>query len=323
MIHAEDLKKSFGSVSALGGVSFDVARGEVVGLLGPNGAGKTTTMRIITGYIAADFGQVTIDGIPVRDDSVETRSRIGYLPENAPLYTDLEVSEHLEYISRLRGIGGDARSAIRDMVDLCGLRNVLGRKVGELSKGFRQRVGLAQAMIHRPPILILDEPTSGLDPNQIIEIRDLIREIGRERTVVLSTHILQEVEATCSRALIIDSGKLVGEGTIEELRGRSVARAHYRVAIRAERDMITQALERLDGLEVDEWLASDSSGRQRLLLRCDGTDDRSEDIFEWAKSEGFVLAELARESASLEDVFKELTQGSEPGTRNPGLGKKR
>lgn len=309
MIHAEDLKKSFGSVNALGGISFDVARGEVVGLLGPNGAGKTTTMRVITGYLLADSGLVTIDGIPVTEDSVETRNRIGYLPENAPLYSDLEVSEHLEYISNLQGVSGKRkRSAIRDMVDLCGLRSALGRKVGELSKGFRQRVGLAQAMIHRPPILILDEPTSGLDPNQIIEIRDLIREIGRERTVILSTHILQEVEATCSRALIIDSGRLVGEGTIEELRGRSVARAHYRVAIRADRERIVAALEKLEGLEIDEWLTSEEDGRQRMLLRCEGTADRSEDIFEWAKSEGLALGELARESASLEDVFRELTR---------------
>jgi ABC-2 type transport system ATP-binding protein len=309
MIHVEDLKKSFGSVGALAGVSFDVARGEVAGLLGPNGAGKTTTMRIITGYLTADSGQVTIDGIPVGDGTIETRSRIGYLPENAPLYADLEVSEHLEYISGLHGLaGGKKRSAIREMVELCGLRNVLGRKVGELSKGFRQRVGLAQAMVHRPPILILDEPTSGLDPNQIIEIRDLIKEVGRERTVVLSTHILQEVEATCSRALIIDSGRLVGEGTIEELRGRSVAKAHYRVSIRAERERIVAALEKLDGLALDEWLTHGSDDRQRMLLSCDGAADRSEDIFEWAKSEGFVLGELARESASLEDVFRELTQ---------------
>jgi len=309
MIHAENLKKSFGDVHALAGVSFDVARGEVVGLLGPNGAGKTTTMRIITGYLSADSGQVTVDGTPVGESSVVTRSRIGYLPENAPLYDDLEVSENLEYISRLHGIPGERRrSAIRDMVDLCGLRGALGRRVGELSKGFRQRVGLAQAMVHRPPILILDEPTSGLDPNQIIEIRDLIREIGRERTVILSTHILQEVEATCSRALIIDSGRLVGEGTIEELRGRSVAKSHYRVAIRAERERILKALERLEGLELDEWLSPESEARQRMLMRCDGASDRSEEIFEWAKSEGLALSELARESASLEDVFRELTR---------------
>ena len=248
--------------------------------------------------------------------SEEKKDRIGYLPENAPLYADLEVSEHLEYISSLHGIAGDERrSAIREMVDLCGLRNVLGRKVGELSKGFRQRVGLAQAMVHRPPILILDEPTSGLDPNQIIEIRDLIKEIGRERTVILSTHILQEVEATCSRALIIDSGRLVGEGTIEELRSRSVAKAHYRVAIRAKRERVVAALERLEGLALDEWLTQEGDGRQRMLLSCEGAADRSEDIFEWAKSEGFALGELARESASLEDVFKELTQGPELGTR--------
>ncbi len=308
MIHVENLKKSFANVHAVDGVSFDVARGEVVGFLGPNGAGKTTTMRIITGYLLADSGQVTIGGIPVAPGETRTRGMVGYLPENAPLYSDLDVTEYLEYISRLHSIEGTARrEAIREVVRLCGLGPVLGRGIGTLSKGFRQRVGLAAAMVHRPPILMLDEPTSGLDPNQIIEIRDLIKEIGRERTVMLSTHILKEVEVTCSRALIIDSERLEGAGTIEELKGRSVARAHYRVSLRADRTRIEAAMERLRGMSVDEWLSPRSDEVQRMLMRCDLADDMSEEIFEWAKADGLALRELSRESASLEDVFRELT----------------
>ena len=195
MIHVEHLHKHFGNVHAVDDISFEVVRGEVVGLLGPNGAGKTTTMRIITGYLVADGGQVKVDGVPVAENNITTRQVIGYLPENAPLYLDLEVTEYLEYVARLRRIPvSDIQKRIREMVDTCGLSEVLGRPIGELSKGFRQRVGLAAAMIHKPPILILDEPTSGLDPNQIIEIRNLIREIGKERTVILSTHIMQEVK---------------------------------------------------------------------------------------------------------------------------------
>lgn len=308
MIHVEHLKKSFGSVQAVDGVSFDVARGEVVGLLGPNGAGKTTTMRIVTGYLTSDAGSVAVDGIAVNEKPIETRRRIGYLPENAPLYTDLEVTEYLGYIARLRQIEkGERPHRIREMVETCGLASVLGRPVGELSKGYRQRVGLAAAMIHHPPILILDEPTSGLDPNQIVEIRGLIKEIGRKRTVILSTHILQEVEATCSRALIISSGRLVGQGTIGELLRRGGSRANYKVAIKAPRNDIELKLLKLGGLQVSEWLSSKTDVRQRFALVGDGAD-RSEDIFRWAVDSGFALTELVRETASLEDVFRELTQ---------------
>ncbi|MFH0800057.1 MAG: ATP-binding cassette domain-containing protein [Pseudomonadota bacterium] len=311
MIHVEQLHKNFGPVRAVDGVSFDVARGEVVGLLGPNGAGKTTTMRIITGYLAAERGKVAVDGIPVEEGQIEARRRIGYLPENAPIYHDLEVTEYLNYIAKLRGVGAAERpSSIREMVDTCGLGQVMGRPIGELSKGYRQRVGLAAAMIHRPPILILDEPTSGLDPNQIVEIRGLIKEIGHERTVVLSTHILQEVEATCSRALIISSGKLVGEGTIEELLHRGGAHhASYTVAVRAGREAVERDIAGIAGLALGEWLSEPRDERQRFTLSGDGAD-RSEDIFKWAVGCGLVLSELKRESASLEEVFRELTQGT-------------
>ncbi|MFA4874240.1 MAG: ATP-binding cassette domain-containing protein [bacterium] len=308
MICVEHLEKHFGNVRAVDGVSFEVAAGEVVGLLGPNGAGKTTTMRIITGYLFADAGSVTVDGIPVGAESIEARRRIGYLPENAPLYTDLEVVEYLGYIARLRDIPANERKDRTDeMISTCGLEGVVGRMIGELSKGYRQRVGLAAAMIHRPPILILDEPTSGLDPNQIVEIRDLIREIGRERTVMLSTHILQEVEATCSRALIISAGKLVGHGTIRDLLNNSGRATQYTVTTRAQRQKIEAEIGKLAGLEIAEWLSGPTDERQRFILSGDGVD-RAEEIFRWAASNDIPLSELARESASLEEVFRELTQ---------------
>lgn len=307
MIRVEHLRKSFGSVHAVAGVSFDVAKGEVVGLLGPNGAGKTTTMRIITGYLPADGGSVTVNGVPVAQGKQDVRQFIGYLPEHAPLYADLEVTEFLHYIAKLRRVAkNDIKTRIHEMIDKCGLGSVVGRPVGKLSKGFCQRVGLAAAMIHHPPILILDEPTSGLDPNQISEIRNLIREIGRERTVVLSTHILQEVEATCSRALIISSGFLVGHGTLDELSHHARGDAIYTAVVRAARGDIENALPGLSGLEMRNAL--DEGERTKLILQGAAGRDHSEDIFNWVVANRWSLAELKRETASLEDVFKELTK---------------
>lgn len=310
MIRVEHLYKSFGDIHAVKDVTFNVARGEVVGLLGPNGAGKTTTMRIITGYTMADRGEVYINDIPVFVDSLATRSLIGYLPENAPLYLDMEVTDFLGYIASIRGIGGGGRAArIREMVETCGLAEVVGRPVGELSRGYRQRVGLAQAMIHHPPILILDEPTSGLDPNQIAEIRGLIKRIGEERTVILSTHIMQEVEATCSRALIIDEGELVGQGTLSELMEQQGGALRYHVVIKAPRGSIQEKAEALpdvhlvdfDCLPEDEW--------QRVILHSGRKDGVGEEIFKWAVANGWSLKELHEEKTSLEEVFRALTVG--------------
>lgn len=223
MINVQNLQKSFGPVQALKNVNFTVPHGEVVGLLGPNGAGKSTTMRIIVGFLNADHGNVVINNETMTQENVELRRFIGYLPENAPLYADYEVTDYLKYIARLRGIGKKQLSArIREMIGVCGLQDVIGRKISKLSKGYRQRVGLAQALIHEPKILILDEPSSGLDPNQIVQMRELIKDIGKERTVILSTHILQEVEATCSRALILHQGQLVSDFTLESLQRKHV-----------------------------------------------------------------------------------------------------
>ena len=308
MIHVEKLQKNYRDVQALKGVSFDVAKGEVVGLLGPNGAGKSTTMRIIVGFLEASCGHVTVDGLQVSRDNLETRRLIGYLPESAPLYTDLEVTAYLEYIARLRELEDSAiNSRVREMVEVCGLGEVVGRPIAQLSKGYRQRVGLAQAMIHKPPLLILDEPTSGLDPNQIVEIRKLIKEIGKERTVILSTHILQEVEASCSRALIINRGELVAQGSIADLMNKGGGSAYY-VAARATRNILDAALSKVSGISNIEWLSNANDERQRAKLRSENGRDYSEDIFQSAVANNLTLSELRRDAASLEEVFRELTQ---------------
>ena len=221
MIQVTDLKKDYGGAPALRGISFDVGRGEVLGFLGPNGAGKTTTMKILTCFMAPTSGTARVHGLDVLESSIEVRRHLGYLPEDTPIYSDMTTLEFLEFIANVRQVEGHRRQRrIRELVDICGLENVLAQPIAELSKGFRQRVGLAQAMLHDPPILILDEPTSGLDPNQIAEIRELIREIGTEKTVILSTHILPEVQATCGRVVIINDGRLVADGSPQELSAR-------------------------------------------------------------------------------------------------------
>ena len=215
MIDVSDLRKAYGSVTALAGITFQVPQGQVVGLLGPNGAGKTTAMRILTGFVAPSGGVARIDGIDVQDDPVACQRRIGYLPEGNPLYTDLRVGEALAFAAEMHGLAGEQRArAIAEAVEAVGLKGMERRTIGTFSKGYKQRVGLAQALLHRPPVLILDEPTTGLDPNQQQDMRDLIRSLGQERTVILSTHILPEVEAVCQRALIINRGRLVADGSV-------------------------------------------------------------------------------------------------------------
>lgn len=310
MIRVEHIYKSFGNVHAVKDVSLSVAKGEVVGLLGPNGAGKTTTMRMITGFLMPDSGDVFIKDIPVSFDSVDTRALIGYLPENAPLYLDMEVSEFLRYIAEIRNISSaNIKKRIDEMVSVCGLSAVVGRVIGQLSRGFRQRVGLAQALIHHPPILILDEPTSGLDPNQIIEIRDLIKEIGVERTVILSTHIMQEVEATCSRAFIVNQGEVVGQGTLKELMSARKGATRYHLTVNALRPEIEERVEKLGGIHFVDYEGISDEKWQKIILHTDSKDDRGEDIFKWVVGNSWALRELHEEKVSLEDVFRNLTIG--------------
>ena len=310
MIRVEHLHKSFGELHAVKDVTFNVAKGEVVGLLGPNGAGKTTTMRMITGYMSADRGEVYIDGKSVFSNSLETRSLIGYLPENAPLYSDMEVTDFLQYVASMRGIlNQDIRSRIKEMVDTCGLEDVVGRSIGRLSRGFKQRVGLAQALIHHPPILILDEPTTGLDPNQIAEIRGLIKKIGEERTVVLSTHIMQEVEATCSKALIINDGELVGEGSLNELMAKRGGVLRYHLTVKAPLDDLRDKAALVSNVQVVDFESVPDADWQKVVFHTDKKDGVGEEIFQWVAGNGWILKELHEERASLEDVFRSLTVG--------------
>jgi ABC-2 type transport system ATP-binding protein len=313
MIAVRDLSKTFGSTVAVNSISFDVSKGEVLGFLGPNGAGKTTTMRILTCYLAPDHGTATVAGFDVFEDSLEVRKRVGYLPESAPLYLDMDVISYLSFVADVRGIPGDLIGGrIRKMVETCGLSSVVGRNIGELSKGFKQRVGLAQTLIHDPEILILDEPTTGLDPSQIIEIRELIKEIGRERTVILSTHILPEVEATCSRVLIISEGSIVASGTPEELNAAAGGEDLIHVSIHtgatpAEGGIIEATLASLEGVASADKTGDAPGGYSKYTVKVGNGADVAEAIFRLAVDRGWTLNELKRESLSLEDIFLKLT----------------
>ena len=303
------LRKFYGRFEALKGISFAVGRGEIVGLLGPNGAGKTTTMKILTGYISATSGSFQVAGYDGFRQSLEVRRRIGYLPENAPLYPDMGIVEYLKFVCQIRKIPRtDRRRRIDRMIDVCGLGPMIRKNIGELSKGYRQRVGLAQAMIHEPPVLILDEPTSGLDPNQIVEIRKLIKDLGRERTIVLSTHNLPEVQMTCSRMIIISNGSKVADGSAEELEAQGRESGRFIVGIRADGDQpIEPELAKLTGV-TGVTLLAESEGVVRFAL--DGAEgaDVSDGVFELAKDRGWRLKELRRDVMDLEKIFHTLTQ---------------
>ncbi|HEV3032352.1 MAG TPA: ATP-binding cassette domain-containing protein [Polyangia bacterium] len=313
MIEVEGLTKDYGGTRAVDQVTFNVRKGEVLGFLGPNGAGKSTTMKMLTCYLAPTAGRARVAGFDVFDQSLEVRRRIGYLPEDTPIYRDMTVLEYLQFAAELRQMDpAKSPGRINEIGGRCGLAEVAGKLVGELSKGFRQRVGLAQAMLHDPDILILDEPTSGLDPNQIVEIRSLIKEIGREKTVILSTHILPEVQATCSRIVIISGGKLVADGTPQDLRQRERG-SRYRVIVEkngAAPEAVRDRLASLQGVARCETVAGEQGA---LAFAIDGaaSGDLRKTIFRAAVDNHWTLLELARESASLEDVFRHLTTGEE------------
>ena len=313
MIQVENLTKDYGPARAVDKVTFNVRKGEVLGFLGPNGAGKSTTMKMLTCFLSPTAGTARVAGHDVFDESLEVRRRIGYLPEDTPIYRDMTVLEYLEFAASMRGMDPETRSdRIKEVGLRCGLGDVAGKLVSELSKGFRQRVGLAQAMLHDPDILILDEPTSGLDPNQIVEIRSLIKEIGREKTVILSTHILPEVQATCSRVVIISSGKLVADGTPNELRARERG-GRYRVVVESNgvpKDAIRARLASLAGVARCEAVTGEE-GSHAFAIDAGGASDLRKPIFRAAVDNRWTLLELARESASLEDVFRNLTTGEE------------
>jgi ABC-2 type transport system ATP-binding protein len=310
MISVSNLTKTYGETVAVDGVSFSVERGEVLGFLGPNGAGKTTTMRVLTTFIPPDAGTATLAGFDVRESPRDVCRKVGYLPENAPLYGDMGAVDYLFYVAEMRGIpASESRSRVRRVVDVCGLGPALTKKIGQLSKGFRQRVGLAQAMIHEPDILILDEPTSGLDPNQIIEIRQLIKEIGKEKTVILSTHILPEVSATCGRVIIISEGKLVGSGTPDELVLQAAGKAAVGAVLRGDGSDIAGGLEALEPVEAVAFLGAEGDGLRYRIEGREGADAGAlaEAVSGLAALRGWPLRELTPGGATLEDVFRELT----------------
>jgi len=313
MIQVENLTKDYGPARAVDKVTFNVRKGEVLGFLGPNGAGKSTTMKMLTCFLSPTAGTAKVAGHDVFDESLEVRRRIGYLPEDTPIYRDMTVLEYLTFAAELRGMDMQKSPArIKEIGGRCGLGDVAGKLVSELSKGYRQRLGLAQAMLHDPDILILDEPTSGLDPNQIVEIRSLIKEIGREKTVILSTHILPEVQATCSRIVIISGGKLVADGTPDELRARERG-GRYRVVVESNgvpKDAIRDRLASLAGVARCEAITGED-GSHAFAIDAGGASDLRKPIFRAAVDNRWTLLELGRESASLEDVFRNLTTGEE------------
>jgi len=307
LLSLERVCKRFDGVTAVDSVSFAVDPGQVVGFLGPNGAGKSTTMRMITQFYEPDSGEIRLDGVPLADAAREAKRRIGYLAENNPQYDDMLVADYLAFIADLRELAGlTRRQALDAAITGTGIESVYYRPIGELSKGFRQRVGLAQAMLHRPDLLVLDEPTEGLDPNQRVEIRRLIATLGRDRTVILSTHVLSEVQHTCSRLLVISRGKIVADGAVDRLIQQ--AEGAVAIAVEAAGTGVAEALRELPGVRRVEAGRS-ADGRVAVTLTADGGTDLRPEIFGLAKSRGWTLYELHEERASLEELFRQLTRG--------------
>ncbi len=313
MIEAQGLTKRYGSVVAVEDATFEVKRGEVVGFLGPNGAGKTTTMKILTCFIAPSDGSARVSGADIFEDPIAVRQAIGYLPENTPLYTEMLVLEYLEYIARMRGLrGAQSDSRIRAVVEETALGDVIGKSIGELSKGFRQRVGLAQALVHEPPVLLLDEPMSGLDPNQAVEIRELIREIGRERTVILSTHNLAEVQVTCGRVLIISQGRLVADDTPDELAARG-GKPRFIATVQKNdhsASQLTDVFSSIESVQTVDGRPGAAADELVVEIVPKADQDLRADIFRAAVAANLVLLGLEQRGENLEDVFRQLTTGN-------------
>ena len=303
-----ELTKIFGTVAAVDGVSFEISVPSVVGFLGPNGAGKTTTMRVITGFLAPSHGSVKIDDEEVNMDNFRLRSKIGYLPESNPLYADLEVHEYLKFAGQLAGLGPKRTDERLDyVVDRCGLEDVLYEPISHLSKGYKQRAGLAQAIIHDPDILILDEPTSGLDPNQVIEIRKLISELAQQKFVILSTHILSEVQALCNRVLIINKGKLVLDATSEELQRDGLGGLTLLIKTPRSREEVEKVIS--DAIPIKRISSTAESGLVSIQLSSEDSHEIREKIFDACVTNGMKLLDIRSSGSDLEKVFRELTVG--------------
>jgi len=310
MIEVSGLTKSYEDFQALKGISFKVARGEIVGFLGPNGAGKTTTMKILTCYMPQTAGTVTIDGKDINTDGLAVRERMGYLPESTPLYTDMIVYDYLQHVATVRGVPkGRIRERIKAACEMCGIVDRIGQVIGTLSKGYKQRVGLAQALIHDPDILILDEPTSGLDPNQIVEIRNLIKQLGQDRTIILSTHNLPEVMATCSRILIVHKGRLVADGTAAQLEEREAENERVEVLVHGVDPQLVRAeLGALPNVRRAELTVSSEPNVAALELEAPRGGDLRSQVFKRVVEKHWELLGLTRLELDLEGLFRKLTR---------------
>ena len=306
MIKVENLSKRYAGVTAVNNISFEVGKGEIVGFLGPNGAGKSTTMRILSSYMPATSGRASIAGFDVFEHSLEARSHLGYMPENVPLYTDMRVTEYLNYRAALKGVKGRRiRERVGDVKELCNLKEVENKVIDTLSKGYRQRVGLADALVHDPDLLILDEPTSGLDPNQIRQVRELIKNLGKRHTILLSTHILPEVEMTCSRVIIINKGRIEASDTPQNLLAQLRTSGGIRLEAKTGADNGVEQLTKIAG--VKDATAEKDGEWSTLLLRIEANSDPREEIYRLSVDRKWAVRELARRKATLEDVFVEIT----------------
>ena len=306
MIEVSNVSRVFGTFRAVNDVSFSIPTGQIVGLLGPNGAGKTTTMRMITGFLKPTSGTIKIDGTDITENPVESKRKIGYMPESAPLYGDMIVDDYLRYIARMQQQDENVKVPI--LCKECGLEEVMHKNIGELSRGYRQRVGLAHALMNDPEILILDEPTSGLDPNQVEDVRALIKEIGKTRTVIISTHILSEVEMLCSRVIIISGGKLVADSPTDQLRTRYGNAAVVRVNASATRAQLSESRKGIEGIQSLSFEKSETGAT--ALIAIQGDLEIRPAVAKAVLSSGYDLYELSLQRNSLEDVFHILTTGA-------------
>jgi ABC-2 type transport system ATP-binding protein len=309
MIQVESLTKYYSDLCAVDQISFNISKGEIMGLLGPNGAGKTTTLQILTGFLRPTSGKVKVKDFSIDEDSLQIKQLLGYLPESAPLYHDMLVYDYLDYVANIRQLDSSKKiSRIRQLADLCGISEVMHKTINELSKGFKQRVGLAHAMMDDPEILVLDEPTSGLDPNQIIEIRDIIKQIGQEKTVILSTHILSEAEATCDRIVIINKGKIVANDSTDILKQSAGGNNLINISLQnAEFESVKQHLATISKIS-DTTKVSDDDGVLNLKLTCTSSTDIRGEIYKKIKQTDWILLEMHQETQTLENIFRELTR---------------